>query len=485
MIARDILVPIAIRLLRDSNVLRGIALLWCLVHTIVVPTIAVAQLPTSAIIRLPAADSPIDNPLKGLVPYANPPANRFPHSMEFTYLHLSQLVTGPGEYEFRVLEQRLDEIASRGNQTVFRVVLEYPGRSGLIPDYLLKQGLKVHRYRQSESDSKSWVETPDYHDPGLQKCLQNFIQTLGDRYDGDPRIAYITAGLLGIWGEWHNYPREDLWASKALQLKVMRQYQKSFTRTPILLRYPAADEDEQYAANRLFPLGYHDDSFAYATAISNQQGTGWYFMNRMRQAEALEKWRQVPIGGEIRPEVWGCCFDPKSCTPPGQSFATCRQQTHVTWLMDSGMFRKAPSPRRRGNAEEQVRQMGYDFRISQLETRKLGKSTYQIDLSLRNQGIAPFYHPNWEIQLAYYSPADQRLVRQWKSPWTLNGIQPDAKMETHWTTRLELADIPEDWILVLRIPNPMRGGKPLRFANRYSDEHDGLPLASVKKLLVQ
>jgi len=37
-------------------------------------------------VRLVPALSPVDNPLKGLVPYANPKPGRFPHSMEFTYI---------------------------------------------------------------------------------------------------------------------------------------------------------------------------------------------------------------------------------------------------------------------------------------------------------------------------------------------------------------------------------------------------------------
>lgn len=476
----EALLPIVFRLLRIPSVACWVSLLWCLF-----PQTSIAQRSTPLVISLPPAQSPVENPLKGLVPYAHPPAERFPHSMEFAYLHLSQLVIGAEQYDFQPLEKRLDDIASRGNQTIFRVVLEYPGRSGVIPDYLLGQGLRVHRYRQSDSDPASWVETPDYNNPALQECLLRFIQTLGDRYDGDPRIAYITAGLLGIWGEWHNHPREDLWASKKLQAKVLETYQRSFTRTPILLRYPAGADDRQYAPNNRLRFGYHDDSFAFATAFSQKEGTSWYFMNRMKKAEALDKWRDYPIGGEIRPEVWGCCFDPEPCTPPEQDFATCRQQTHVTWLMDSGLFTKVPSPQRLARAEDQVRKMGYDFRLSTLEVRNKEDSVYQIDLTVRNQGIAPFYHSGWQIHLGYYSPRERRLVRQWKTPWTLNDIQPDAEMVTRWSTNLNLAQIPDEWVLTIRVPNPMPGGKTLYFANRYPDGQDGLPLATVKQLIAQ
>lgn len=68
----------------------------------------------------------MDNPLKGFVPYANPAGDRFPHSMEFFYIPLSEMVREPGEYDWSALEKQLDDIASRGNQAIFRTNLDHP-----------------------------------------------------------------------------------------------------------------------------------------------------------------------------------------------------------------------------------------------------------------------------------------------------------------------------------------------------------------------
>jgi hypothetical protein len=55
------------------------------------------------------------------------------------------------------------------------------------------------------------------------------IAALGSRYDGDPRIAFITAGLLGTWGEWHVYPHDaTLWASPMMvQDEVLDAYRSN------------------------------------------------------------------------------------------------------------------------------------------------------------------------------------------------------------------------------------------------------------------
>jgi len=200
---------------------------------------------------LTLGESPVVNPLKGLVPYARPTPDRFPHSMEFSYIGLAKIVKGDGVYDWQPMEKLLDDIASRGNQAVIRIYVEYPGKTDGIPQYLIDGGLKVHSYMNTNTAPfpPTKVLTPNYEDESLRKTLANFIQAFGAKYDGDPRLGFITAGLLGTWGEWHTYPRDDLWASKTVQTEVMDAYEQSFRKTPILLRYPAGDSNWDKAAN--------------------------------------------------------------------------------------------------------------------------------------------------------------------------------------------------------------------------------------------
>jgi hypothetical protein len=153
--------------------------------------------------------------LKGLVPYQGDVRDFFPHSLEFNYLPYSALVKGYDEFDWTRLEKMLDDIAARGHQTVFRIFLEYPGKKGAVPEFLVNDGLKVHKYLNTNTQPlpRAQVETPDYEDQNLRRSLKTFIAALGKRYDGDPRIGFITAGLLGTWGEWHTYPKNELFAS--------------------------------------------------------------------------------------------------------------------------------------------------------------------------------------------------------------------------------------------------------------------------------
>lgn len=419
--------------------------------------------------RLAPGGTPADNPLKGLVPYARPAGERFPHSMEFGYLALSELMTGPETFDWQPLERLLDDVASRGNQLIFRVFLEYPDKAEGIPPFLVRQGLKVHVYQNTNTAPlpPAEVRTPDYGDPQLRAALGRFIAALGARYDGDPRIAYITAGLLGTWGEWHTYPRNDLWASREVQTEVLTSYTKAFRQTPVLLRYPAGEGHGEQAANADRPFGYHDDSFAWATLATGRKQDDWFYMSTLRQAgpAAEVKWKTQPIGGEIRPELWGRIFDEKPGLAEAQDFAECVRQTHATWLMDSGLFREPPSPERVRRAIAQVQGMGYDFHVTQAEIAQTGEEL-SLTAAVVNQGVAPFYR-EWKLELALLDETGA-VLKTALVGWSLTKLLPGDPPRT-WSARVPA--VAGARFVAVRVVNPLPGGKVLRFANADQNRH--------------
>lgn len=85
----------------------------------------------------------------------------------------------------------------------------------------------------------------------------------------------------------------------------------------------------------------------------------------------MEKWKTFPIGREIRPELWGQIFDDRPAHSPAQDFAESVRQIHVTWLMDTGMFRERQSPVRIRNAVRRPQRMGYEFHIERVDFKPL------------------------------------------------------------------------------------------------------------------
>ncbi|HUE17156.1 MAG TPA: hypothetical protein VMR25_23460 [Planctomycetaceae bacterium] len=430
---------------------------------------------TAAPVRLAPALSPVDNPLKGLVPYAHlqpgKVSSSFPHSMEFTYIRLSDLMQGPAEFNWRPLEDFLHAVTSRGNQAVFRVWLEYPGQETGVPRYLIDQGVKITTWVDLKEHSSAQNRTPDYSDERLVSALETFIAELGRRYDHDPRIGFITAGLLGEWGEWHDAHSKNLFASRATQTRVMRAYEKAFSHTPILLRYPAGNRDRSYVPNAMSPFGYHDDSFAWATLPTGKRSDRWFFLARMNNAgnDAVDKWKTHPIGGEIRPEIWGQIFDEKPANPRAQDFAECVRQTHVTWLMDSGMVHEPAHSKRYERALAQVRGMGYDFYVQTADVARPAAGKLSVALQVVNQGVAPFYH-DWALELGALS-TEGKVLHTWSVDWKLLGLLPGDPPHK-WHTTVDMGPLSSNArIIVVRVINPLSNGKPLRFANADQDRH--------------
>jgi hypothetical protein len=410
------------------------------------------------------APGPADNPLKGFVPYAGQ-GRLFPHSLEFKYLSLASLMTGPTNFNWVPLENLLDDIASRGCQSVFRVYMEYPRKATGVPEYLVQAGVKLRVWTNTNTQPlpPAIDHTPDYEDPRLRAALTNYIAALGARYDGDPRIGYITAGLLGTWGEWHCYPHSEWFASKAVQAEVLDAYEAAFKKTPVLLRYPAGDHDPAHAPNARRKMGYHDDSFAWATLETGRKEDDWFYLAALRKAgtAAIDRWRTAPIGGEIRPELWPCLWKATGCSE-GQDLARCVQETHASWLMESSTSRPLATDERE-RALAAARGLGYELQVIQATAGLAGRAL-TVSVTITNRGVAPFY-ADWPVRVLVVGLDDAERVAE--LPWALHQLLPGTT-ETRSVT-LDLERLASGQIqLFVGIPNPLKNGRPLRFANAYA-----------------
>ncbi|MCF2969963.1 DUF4832 domain-containing protein [Synechococcus sp. Nb3U1] len=446
-------------MIRETNIVSlGVLIALIVIALIVEPGDGLASR------RLEYAPAPVDNPLKGLVPYQADVRTMFPHSLEFNYLPYSALARGYDEFDWWSLEKLLDDISSRGHQAIFRIYLEYPGKTGAIPNFLIKDGLKVHKYRTGNT----WTETPDYEDKNLRRSLGGFIAALGKKYDGDPRVGFITAGLLGAWGEWHTYPRDELFASKTVQTEVMDAYEAAFKVTPVLVRYPVGKEHPRMATNTGRRFGYHDDSFAWATLDTGKKGDEWFYLTMLKAAgpEAEVKWEKHPVGGEIRPEAWGQVFDEKPENQQVQNFLRCVQETHVTWLMDSGMFNEKQHADRIRRAEDGVRKMGYEFHVPTVTVGDARDGKLAVNLELENRGVAPFYY-DWTAEWGLL--ASGKPPQTFRATGKLSGLLSGEKPRV-WSDTLDVSETkPGTYTLAVRVLNPLPGGKPVRFANKTQD----------------
>jgi hypothetical protein len=381
--------------------------------------------------------APVDNPLKGFMPYMNQGlTNKFPYSMEWFYLMLSDIMDGANSFTFdKSLEVKLAKTASHGKQAVFRIYLDYPNKGHGVPEFLIKNGHKLIPYKNNDADNKGGL-SPDYNDENLIKAMEVSIAAMGKKYDGDPRIGFITIGYLGHWGEWHTYPNTKLMAKRDVQLRILKAFFNAFKKTKYHLRYPNKGEMSM-------PCGFHDDSFAYSTLKEKKKS--WHFMAQMEQGKATDTWEKQPIGGEIYPPLQKNIWD-KTLPPKAQNFSECVKESHCTWLINNAIFRGKWDTGKKAKALLASKIMGYELYVS---TYKVNNG--MLTIKIENRGVAPFYY-KWSVELI---DLDSKAVL--KPGWDISSIIHQEPVE--YTVKVKGKRFG------LRVLNPMKGGHPLHFAN--------------------
>jgi hypothetical protein len=123
----------------------------------------------------------------------------------------------------------------------------------------------------------------------------------------------------------------------------------------------------------------------------------------------------------------------------------------------------------KGSARERAvrgaQRIGYELQVIEACLAITG-SELEVNLSLTNRGLAPFYY-DWPVELTLLDSAGS-IVTAAATTWKLTDVQPGNP--AHWAQRIRLTTLRTGpFRVLLRVPNPMAGGKPLRFANREQD----------------
>jgi hypothetical protein len=328
--------------------------------------------------RLPPALGPLDNPLKGWAPYWFPWLTQYyqPVSMNFWYVSWRELEPNPQDYRFAQWEQSWDQTRpdTRENHGVFRVYLDYPGQPTGVPQWLIDMGVEMRPY----SDYGGGL-SPDYDDPRLVQALVRFIRALGAYFNNHPRVAFVQLGLLGFWGEWHTWPRPELFASDATQRTVVDEMRAAFPNKILQAR----------TANGYLGvhpwLGYHDDMFPEDT----DGGEAWHFLPNLRRAGRDQNWKVACIGGEMVP---GQAL--RWLTTDWNITRTMLERGHFTYLGPycPPLENHSANATFLQNSQWMVRRMGYEYRLDRLQwTAQVQRGRrIEITLSGENQGVAPF-----------------------------------------------------------------------------------------------
>ncbi len=402
------------------------------------------------------------NPLKGWVVWGEDPIPLpQPCTLFFSYRSWRDLEPVEGQYQFEAWESDVwDYWVRRGMKAVFRVYLDYPGRPIGVPQWLLDAGVKITQY---EEYGGGW--SPDYENPLLMEKVIRLIARLGERYDSDPRVAFLDVGILGHWGEWHTYPRDELFASVRKQQDVMNAFLAAFPTKKMMLRYPTS-----WSAQR--PFGYHDDCFLTDTDGPEE----WKFFSQIRSARAGSVWTTQPFGGEFCGGSEGA-YD-GTLEQPEECLRLIREG-HFSHLGPAGGDIETQDADHQRNVDRMLNSMGYRYVLRQAALPDPVSSGQPVDFSftLENTGSAPFYYP-WPLLAVWLNGLDKEISA------TDTSIDIRKWLPGQHTVHISLPapDVPDDTLLqlALRIPDPGNQGPPVRFANTGKEIQGAFVLGTIR-----
>lgn len=414
---------------------------------------------TSQVIHPAPAPGPLDNPLKGWCTYPDAGPIDQPYSMVFLYVPWKDLEPSRGHYAFGAWERKAwNTSPAKGKHIVFRVYVDYPGRPSGLPNYLREEGVKVTRYTEEGGG-----ESPDYDDPRMVDAMLRLIAALGQRYNSNPRVAFVQFGLLGFWGEWHTYPRTELFANDETAAKVLAAAHRAFPDKRLMNRYPLG-----YGGRQRW-LGFFDDMFPEDT----DGPENWQFLPRLRASNREDAWKTVPIGGEMVPHAAKRLL--------GDGFPTTMKRledAHFSWVGPySPAIAGLSDPSLLANSRAMVRRLGYEYRLDEIRLPReiqTGK-ILQIEVEGTNAGVAPFYYP-WPVELALQNGLGQ-IVQRWTAKTDLRTWLPGL---FRFAAPIRTAVPPGTYRLVLGILDPWTKKPAIGFANALPRSEGWTRLATIQ-----
>lgn len=323
-------------------------------------------------------------PMTGLVMWADSDYNSKSYiQLEFAYMLYSDVCKTKDTYDWSPVEKLLDAISKRGHQAVLRFRYVYPGdkKSCAVPDYIKKwDGYQKTTYNTEDG----YAEYPDWRCTELQRFHKEFHRLFAQKYDKDPRLAFLETGF-GHWAEYHvyggRYISGQTFPSPEFQKEFLPLMDQWFKETPWMISIDAADAS--YGSP--FPstpsllnlnFGNFDDSFMHENWDAYNYSC-WKFFGEQR-------YKKAPLGGEFS---YYSDYDQKHCLDAagmyGRTFESQAARTHMTFIIGADQ----PSYQSSSRLKEASMAMGYRFEIKDYLVDE-GKSASVL---IANVGVAPIY----------------------------------------------------------------------------------------------
>jgi len=403
-------------------------------------------------------DKNITNPYIGWAPSAEYINNDYEYSLVYASIMWNELEPYKEQYKFEEIEKKFNfnYWAKRNVKVIIRLVLDNPGEFEHID-------IPMWLYNELNGDGVIYnIEygrgfSPDYNNKTLIGYHQKLLKKMGERYNKDPRIAFVILGSIGHWGEWHTTDDLTVFPKKNITDQYVEHYRESFPDKKLLMRRP------HDIASR-YDIGLYNDMIGDEEATTHgylnwiKKGYRFWLTNEFNPPMP-EFWKYGPSGGEFAEG------NAKKYVSKNRIDHTLEQikNSHISWIGPCSAVDIPYESKYKENIQKVQGILGYKFWVERMEISKTITTGKEFDMTInwKNSGIAPFYY-DWPIE---FSLVDSKSVikEKFKSKLDIKNILPGS---LEFTDRFILKNklSPGRYNVYVAIIDPGTGEPGVKFA---------------------
>jgi len=300
-----------------------------------------------------------------------------------------------GKFNWSILDTPAQRWIGKGKQLAFRISVSESWMRWATPKWVADAGAKGYDFLPGKgvrADGPFWE--PDFDDPVFLAKLDRFLGAMAARYDGNPEVAFVDVGSLGVWGEGHTWSSTLRPITAATVKRHIDLHKKHFRKTLLAANDDMGGSDARgrseaidYAAAQGLTL--RDDS------ILVQAGRNAYF----HAAWADAFWPKAPV--ILESEHYGGS-KARGCWQDGSLYLKAVEEYHASyvsihWWPHEFLEETRPLVR-------QINQrLGYRLQLTEAgwpKAIRLGERL-PVRSAWRNAGVAPCLpgaHPIWTLK---------------------------------------------------------------------------------------
>ncbi len=310
-----------------------------------------------------------------------------PSTIQYARWGWGELEPQPGKLNTELLDKVLKETHDSGQKLAFRVMCcsTYKGHP-YHPKWCSKE-------LQADYQGQGPFPIPDMDDPAVLKAHLDFIERLGEKYDGHPDIDHVDLGSIGWWGEWHlSGSKNCKLPTLENRMKVVDAYLAAFKKTPLLMLIGGGD-CLKYACGH--GTGWRADCLGDMGGFSRTwchmlQGYPLY----IKESCVQDAWKSAPVAFET-------CWDMRKWVKDGWSL---RYIFNYALACHASIINNKSAPLPQGQnvrpeIERFLRRLGYRFVLKELKHPAQVRAGSKLELSMKwqNTGSAPCYKQSYWV----------------------------------------------------------------------------------------